>query len=86
MRGWTGNRSVITGKKTLKAVKLIRGLVVFPPRLCMGIKTLKSLKRHEGKSKRRVLTASCKDQDFKEHTKAYERSHVETIHGRIQKK
>jgi hypothetical protein len=32
------------------------------------------------------LTASYKDQNFKEHQKAYERSYVEIKHGRIQKK
>jgi len=52
----------------------------------MRRKTLKSLKRQEGKSKRRVLAASCKDQNFKERPKAYERSHVEKTHGRVQKK
>jgi hypothetical protein len=66
--------------------KLIKGLVVPPPRLCMGIKTLESLKRQEGKSKRKVLAASCKDENFKECPRAYERSRVETAHGGIQKK
>jgi hypothetical protein len=63
-----GNQSVLIRKKTLKAEKLIKGLV-FAPRLCVRIKTLKSLKRHEGKSKRRVLAASDKDQYFKEQKK-----------------
>lgn len=63
-----GNQSVLIRKKPLKAEKLIKGLV-FAPRLCVRSKTLKSLKRHEGKSKRRVLAASDKDQYFKERQK-----------------
>ena len=66
--------------------KLIKGLVVPPPRLCMGIKTLKSLKRQEGKSRRRVSAASCEDENFKERPRAYERSRVEITHGGIQRK